>query len=41
MVFNVYYHECLVPYYDYFNLGSGKGYSVLEIVQAYSKAMGK
>ena len=28
-------------WYDYFNLGSGNGYSVLEIVKAYSKAMGK
>lgn len=27
--------------YDYFNLGSGVGYSVLQIVQAYSKAMGR
>jgi UDP-glucose 4-epimerase len=28
-------------WYDYINLGSGVGYSVLEVVRAYSKALGR
>ncbi len=27
--------------YDVFNLGSGKGYSVLEVVKGYEQALGK
>lgn len=27
--------------YDVFNLGSGKGYSVLEVVKGYEEALGK
>lgn len=37
----VYPHYHIENYYDYFNLGSGTGYSVLEIVNAYSKALGR
>jgi UDP-glucose 4-epimerase len=27
--------------YDYFNLGTGVGYSVLQVVNAYSEALGR
>ena len=29
------------PFYDYFNIGSGEGSSVLQVIQAFENATGK